>query len=135
MDRLKSTLCIFRKIGKNEKYRYFKKKTNKKNLLKNKNKEEQKERKEREGKRDRQRERQKERLKEIKRERQRESERQCVKEREQYVMECHRTLQLLGLGGLKRTVHLIIPNSYYPYTKVTGCLSVCLCVPKDLANR
>ena len=82
MDRLKSTLCIFRKIGKNEKYRYFKKKTNKKNLLKNKNKEEQKERKEREGKRDRQRERQKERLKEIKRERQRESERQCVKERE-----------------------------------------------------
>ena len=53
MDRLKSTLCIFRKIGKNEKYRYFKKKTNKKNLLKNKNKEKQKERKEREGKRDR----------------------------------------------------------------------------------
>ena len=24
---------------------------------------------------------------------------------------------------------------YNPYTKMIGCLSVCLCVPKDLANQ
>ncbi len=28
-----------------------------------------------------------------------------------------------------------INNSTYPFNKITGCLSVCLFVPKDLANR
>ena len=38
---------------------------------------------------------------------------------------------------LSHTEKSSIVHCFYPYTKVTGCLSVCLSVsvPKDLANR
>ena len=37
--------------------------------------------------------------------------------------------------NLKKNISNDILGVIYPYTKVTGCLFVCVFVPKDLANR